>query len=109
MITEATLSILTIDGNHQDRQYYVQGLSAGSPHYQVFEAAWGKSGLNIYESCFIDCVVLELDLPDMSGFEVLLRLVPNAHHPEVPVIVLTRVTNPFLLTAATTNGAQASC
>jgi len=53
-------------------------------------------------------VVLELDLPDMSGFEVLAKLVPRAYHPEIAVIILTRLPNPFLLDAAIKNGAQAA-
>ena len=108
MTPDAAVSILLIDANHQDRQWCVQRLSLGSPNYQVFEAANGQSGLNIYRSCFIDCVVLELDLPDMSGFEVLRNLVPNAHRPEAAVIVLTRITNESLLEVAIRNGAQAS-
>jgi DNA-binding NarL/FixJ family response regulator len=54
----------------------------------------------------IDCVVLEIDLPDMSGFEVLAHLVPRAYHPEIAVIILTRLPNPFLLDLAIKNGAQ---
>ncbi|WP_370467978.1 response regulator [Nitrospira sp. KM1] len=55
----------------------------------------------------MDCVVLELDLPDMSGFEVLVELVPVARHPTVPVIVLTRLPNRMLTELAVKNGAQA--
>jgi DNA-binding NarL/FixJ family response regulator len=50
--------------------------------------------------------VLEIDLPDISGFEVLAKLVPRAYHPEIAVIVLTRLPNPFLLDLAIKNGAQ---
>ena len=53
-------------------------------------------------------MVLELDLPDMSGFEVLAKLVPRAYHPEIAVIVLTRLPNPFLLDLSIKNGAQAA-
>lgn len=49
-----------------------------------------------------------VDLPDMSGFEVLLNLVPRAQYPEIPVIVLTRLSNHYLLEAATKNGALAA-
>ncbi len=52
--------------------------------------------------------MLELDLPDMSGFEVLLKLVPRVYRPEVAVIVLTRMYNLGFLKAAVTNGAQAA-
>ena len=53
-------------------------------------------------------MVLEIDLPDMSGFEVLARLVPRFYHPEIAVVILTRLPNPFLLDLAIKNGAQAA-
>ena len=47
-----------------------------------------------------------IDLPDMSGFEVLAKLVPRAYHPEIAVIVLTRLSNQFMLYHALKNCAQ---
>jgi DNA-binding NarL/FixJ family response regulator len=52
--------------------------------------------------------VLELDLLDLSGFEVLVQLVPIAHHPEIAVIVLTHLPNTVLLDLALKNGALAA-
>jgi hypothetical protein len=37
-------------------------------------------------------VVLELTLPDMSGFQALMQLVPRAYYPELAVIFLSRTT-----------------
>ena len=102
------LTILLIDGNHQDRDHYVEQLRKSSSDYVVVQATTGRMGLAICKSQPIDCVILELDLPDMSGFEVLLRLVPIVRHPEIAVIVLTRISNPYLIEAAITNGAQAA-
>ena len=101
-------NILFIDANHQDCDYYSQRLRISSPDSVVIQAATGRVGLAICNSQTIDCVVLELDLPDMSGFEVLLKLVPRARHPEIAVIVFTRLSNPYLLDAAVSNGAQAA-
>ena len=36
----------------------------------------------------------------MSGFEVLVKLIPHAYHPEIAVVILTRLNNPYLLDAA---------
>jgi DNA-binding response OmpR family regulator len=102
-----TPTILLIDGYHHDRSYYAQRLWDTSPGYNVMEAATGRMGLDLFQSQSIDCVVLELDLPDMSGFEVLLTLVPLARQPEIAVIFLTRLTNPHLHKVGVQNGAQA--
>lgn len=67
-----------------------QSASMHRSNYDVVEAATGQSGLDICARQPIDCVVLELDLPDMSGFEVLAKLVPRTHHLGIAVIVLTR-------------------
>lgn len=102
-----TTTILLIDGNDDQRSYYAKRLRNTSPGYDVMEAATGRMGLEIYQSHPIDCVVVELDLPDISGFEVLLTLMPLARKPEVPVIILTRLTNPHLQKVSMQNGAQA--
>ena len=106
-MSDAT-TVLLIDNDPQYRVYYAQRLYASRSKYDVVEAATGQSGLDICARQPIDCVVLEIDLPDMSGFEVLAKLVPRAYHPEIAVIILTRLSNPFLLDAATKNGAQAA-
>lgn len=101
-----TKSILFIDGNDLDRHYYAERLKAACPDLRIYEAASGKAGLELYEAHLIDCVILELGLPDMSGFELLTKLVPVVHAPEVPVIVLTQLSTVSLLQVARLNGAQ---
>lgn len=101
-------TILVIDDNADQRDYYVHRLQASSPDYVVVQAETGRAGLALCEQHPPDCVILELDLPDMSGFEVLLKLVPRVYSPEIAVIVLTRLKNPYLLEAALTNGARAA-
>ena len=99
-------TVLLIDDDPHYRDYYAYRLYASSSHYNVVHAATGQSGLSICGRQSIDCVVLEIDLPDMSGFEVLAKLVPRAYHPEIAVIVLTRLPNQFMLDHALKNGAQ---
>lgn len=106
-MSDAT-TVLLIDDDPQYRNYYAHRLHASSSNYDVVEAATGRSGLDICARQPINCVVLEIDLPDMSGFEVLAKLVPHAYHPEIAVIILTRLPNQFLLDLAIKNGAQAA-
>ena len=104
-MSDAT-TVLLIDDDPHYRDYYAQRLQTSTSNYDVVEAATGRSGLDICAKQPIDCVVLEIDLPDLSGFEVLAKLVPRAYHPEIAVIILTRLPNPFLLDLAIKNGAQ---
>ena len=43
----------------------------------------------------------------MSGFEVLVKLIPHAYHPEIAVVILTRLNNPYLARRCH-HGAQAA-
>ena len=106
-MSDAT-TILLIDDDPHYRDYNAQRLHASSINYDVVHAATGRSGLDICARQPIDCVVLEIDLPDISGFEVLAKLVPRTYRPEIAVIVLTRFPNQFLLDLAIKNGAQAA-
>jgi DNA-binding NarL/FixJ family response regulator len=100
--------ILFIDGDHHEHAHYTQLLRITSQGFVVLHVTTGEAGLALCERRPIDCVVLELDLPDMSGFEVLLKLIPRVDYPEIAVVILTRFENPHLLQAAIKNGAQAA-
>src|SRR5262249_19489638 len=100
-------TILLIDPHKEDREYWTQRLNVSSPNYVVLEAETGKAGLLSCQSNRVDCVLVEVTLPDMSGFEVLVRLVPRARHPEIAVIFLTRQALYSLSDVALSNGAQA--
>jgi DNA-binding NarL/FixJ family response regulator len=100
-----TTSVLLIDGHDRDRTSFANQLKRCSPDYTIHEAADGQSGLICYRSRQIHCVVLEIDLPDTSGFKLLIELVPVARRPTVAVIILTRLSNQALWELATTNGA----
>lgn len=54
--------------------------------YKVFTASNGRDALNIFDNNEIDLIVLDLMLPDMSGFEIGKRI---RSYSEVPIIMLT--------------------
>ena len=104
--TPAT-SVLLIDESQDQRTYWGDQLRRCSPDYEILEAADGRSGLDLYLSRRIDCVVLDLELPDQSGFQTLLRLVPLASRPRIAVIVLTQLSYRSLWAITRNNGAYA--
>lgn len=57
--------------------------------YWVIEAENGPQGLTEAESKRPDCIILDLEMPRMSGFEVLDQLQGDPRTRETPVIILT--------------------
>ena len=100
-------TILLIDPHKEDRAYWAQRLTIASPDNVVLEADNGEAGLAICRSQHVDCVVTELTLPDMSGFQVLIKLVTRPLYPERAVIFLSNTLLPPMARLATNNGAQA--
>ena len=99
-------TVLVIDDSEEDLKYWSDALRQFSSRYTVLESANAADALNLCASRPIDCVVLDLDMPE-SGFHVLLELVPDRRLPKVPVIVLTHLPHPNLFEMAKHNGAQA--
>ena len=66
-----------------------------------------QEGLEAFRAQKVDCVVLDLDFRDSSGFQFLLDVVPNRDRPEIAIVFLTRLFNPTLREMAVHNGAQA--
>ena len=95
-MTRAHPTILLIDHNEKDRTYYAQQLRILIPNCIVLEATDGRSGLALYNSKQIDCLILELELPDQSGFDVLIKVVNQVHRLPVAIVILTRLDSPRL-------------
>ena len=99
-------TIVLIEDNKEDLQYWSKTLRSAPFNYNVLEASDAQSGLELCRARAIDCVLLDLDMPE-SGFHVLLELIPNRSHPRIPVIILTHLPHPNLWEMAKHNGAQA--
>lgn len=59
--------------------------------YDVITAADGRQALDLLRSAAVDCMILDLEMPGMDGFEVLRKLEQQGS--EVPVIVYTGTGN----------------
>ncbi|MFZ6028853.1 MAG: response regulator [Chloroflexota bacterium] len=55
----------------------------------IHEAASGKATLDLLTKQHFDCMILDLTLPDISGFELLSRLDNDDSIPKCPVIIYT--------------------
>src|SRR5207249_112643 len=56
---------------------------------EIYTAETGEDALRMLRAEAWDCVVLDLKLPDMSGFDVLERLKEESDARDVPVVVFT--------------------
>jgi HAMP domain-containing protein/CheY-like chemotaxis protein/signal transduction histidine kinase len=61
----------------------------GHDDIEIVNAGTGGDALNLLREEQCDCVVLDLRLPDMSGFEVLERMRADTSLADVPVVVFT--------------------
>src|SRR5215217_2639919 len=107
MNTNQNITVLFIDGDQEDRRAWAQAFKNSSPESVVLEADSGAAGLALCRSLRVDCVIVEMSLPDMSGFQVLIDLVPYGHSPTVAVIMFTRLPLPPMAAFAINRGAQA--
>ena len=99
------ISVLLIDSSKKQRTFWADQLRRCSPDYEILEASDAHSGLDLYRSRPVDCVVLELSLPDQGGFKALVELVPLPSRPQIAVIVLTLMTHPGVWRLAKESGA----
>jgi CheY-like chemotaxis protein len=60
-----------------------------SEDIEISAAETGAAALSRLREQPVDCIVLDLKLPDMSGFEVLEEIRDDAHLCDVPVVVFT--------------------
>lgn len=81
------VSILVID----DDQYAVEIVSAHlqQAHFNILCAYGGAEGIRMAQSYLPDLIVLDLMMPEVSGFEVVEKLRSSPETAKIPIIVLT--------------------
>jgi adenylate cyclase len=79
--------ILVVDDNAANRDVLARRLMR--ERHQVVTAANGASALELVAGQEFDLVLLDLIMPEMSGFELLRRLKAAQHTSDVPVIVIS--------------------
>jgi CheY-like chemotaxis protein/two-component sensor histidine kinase len=80
-------NLLIIEDNENSRKAIK--ILIGYNDIKIFEAGNGKDALAIYEQNQIDCIIMDIGLPDMSGFYLIHKLENIDDHNLPPVIVYT--------------------
>jgi hypothetical protein len=79
--------LLIVEDNATERRSVAELL--GHSDIDILTADTGEAALATLREGDVDCVVLDLKLPDMSGFEVMERIKDDPALREVPVVVFT--------------------
>ncbi|HEY0476151.1 MAG TPA: HAMP domain-containing protein, partial [Kofleriaceae bacterium] len=82
-----TKRLLVIEDNDRERDSIVELLGAGD--IEILAAATGADALAALRREPIDCCVVDLRLPDMTGFELLEQLQADDALRSIPVVVFT--------------------
>jgi len=75
--------------------------------YRVIAAGNGPAGVDMYETENPDLVVLDIAMPEMSGFDVTTKIraiEKRERRPHTPIIILTAYARSFFLSAGSAAG-----
>ena len=87
MLSREIKDLLVVEDNENQRKGIVKLVGNGDVH--IDEAATGEETIRALKSKKYDCVILDLGLPDMTGFQLLKRLEAMEAVAIPPVIVYT--------------------
>ena len=95
MTPQQPITVLIIDDDEDDRFFMEQAFKADSAATQVYLAPDGQQALERLGSVqpLPDVILLDLNMPGMTGFEVLQQLKQAVEYQSIPVIILTTSEN----------------
>ncbi len=80
-------NLLIIEDSENSRK--AMRILIGNGDVKCLEAGTGKEALALYEQHKIDCIILDIGLPDMSGFDLIHKLEHIKGHNIPPIIIYT--------------------
>jgi signal transduction histidine kinase len=101
----APLTVVVADDSSAIRLLARNALAPRKGFAVVAEASDGAEALRLVEHHQPDCVVLDVEMPGMGGFDALAEL--QRRSPEIPVVMLSGFSNETVLDRAMTGGAAA--
>ncbi|WP_089334106.1 hybrid sensor histidine kinase/response regulator transcription factor [Hymenobacter mucosus] len=85
-LARTTTTVLIIEDQEEVRNFLVQKLQ---PHFQVSTAADGATGLRQASETIPDVVVCDVNLPELSGLDVVAALKGDWRTSHIPLVLLT--------------------
>jgi CheY-like chemotaxis protein len=85
-VTDAK-KILCIEDNMSNGELFRRML--GSQGYEVEVSATGQRGIEFARNNHVDLILLDINLPGMTGFQVLEQLRASTETSEIPVVAVT--------------------
>jgi len=82
-----TKRILTVDDSKTMRDMVAFTLKNGG--FTPVEAVDGKDALRVLGGGPVDCVITDLNMPNMDGIELIKAIRANPTHRSVPILMLT--------------------
>jgi two-component system cell cycle response regulator DivK len=83
----SNINILLVEDDRLNRELINDLLS---PHgYNIINAGDGFEALEKMEDCYVDLILLDIQLPQMNGLEFLYKLKNNFLFTDIPVVALT--------------------
>jgi len=86
-ISRKMKNLLIIEDNENARKAMRKLIGNGD--VKCFEAGTGKDALALYQDNKIDCIILDIGLPDMTGFDLIYKLESLKDHNIPPIIIYT--------------------
>jgi len=82
--------VLVVDDDAANRIWLTQALEPAG--FTVFEASGGREAIELAKEKRPDCVVLDLMMPEVTGFDVVEELRADERTRETPIMVVTAMT-----------------
>ncbi|MBN1364704.1 MAG: response regulator [Syntrophaceae bacterium] len=81
--------ILIVEDNPQNMRLVEMSLSLGAENYTLLEAINGEDALEIAQKEFPDLIIMDIQLPKMSGLDVTRKLRELPEFNRTPIIAVT--------------------
>lgn len=100
-------NVLVVDDSQTDRNAVSKAIRlSGVEVQEIFEAEDGHLALDCLKKNEIDIMLTDLDMPEMSGLELVRRMADEASLKDIPVIVISSEGCPSIIEALKAGGVK---